>query len=106
MNFKDQIAADMAAFINPNEFAEEHFINGQAMACVVDEDLSKQRGTRQSENYDGIYGRYLTVFVVESVLGYRPERDQKMTVDNEWFIVLDCAANSGMLEIELMANRS
>ena len=100
------MTADLATFINVAEFADMHNINGQQIICVIDNDLSKQRGTRQSENFDGIYVRQLTVFVRESALGYRPERDQKMTINGEWYIVIDCAADFGILEIELGANRA
>ncbi|MCM0759603.1 hypothetical protein M7775_13675 [Sporomusa sphaeroides DSM 2875] len=107
MSLKDMMAADIAAvFLNPDEFAEMHEIDGQQILCVVDEDISKQRSNRQSENYDGIYQRELTLFISESDLGYRPERDQKMTVDGEWYKVLNCAASAGMLEIDLGANRA
>lgn len=107
MNFKDQILADIdAVFLNADEFADEHEINSQTMTCVIDEDLSKQRSNRQSDDYDGIYARQLTLYVRESVLGYRPERDQKMTVDGEWYLVLDCAASDGLLEVTLGANRA
>lgn len=107
MNFKDMMAADiLAVFLNTDEFADMHNINGQQIACVIDEDISKQRGTRQSESFDGIYAHQLTVFISESDLGYRPERDQKMTIDGEWYLVIDCAAAGGVLEIELGANRA
>jgi hypothetical protein len=106
MGFKDQIAADMATFFNVDEHAGEHNINGQMIDCIIDEDISKRRSNRQSENFDGIYRRQLTIFVSEADLSYRPERDQKMTVDGEWYQVIDCASSAGMLEIELGANRA
>ncbi len=107
MNFKDQLSADIdAVFLNIDEFADEHIINGQTMLCVIDGDLSRRRSNRQSDDYDGIYTRQLTVSVRESDLGYRPERDQKMTVDGEWYLVVDCAADAGLLEITLGANRA
>ena len=93
-------------FLDPEEFAELHDINGVPVLCVIDEDISKQRSSRQSGNYDGVYQRELTLFVSESDLGYRPERDQKMTVDSEWYLVLNCAASAGMLEIELGSNQA
>lgn len=107
MSLKDQIAADISTvFFNTAEFADEHNINGQTMVCVTDEDLSRQYSNRQSDDYDGIYARQLTVFVREVDLGYRPERGQKMTVDSEWYLVMDCAASDGLLEITLGANRA
>lgn len=106
MSLKDQFLADISIFCDKTECAANHEINGQIMTCVVDEDISKQRTNRITDNYDGIYTRLLTLFVAESELGYRPERDQKMTVDGEWYLVINCAAGEGMLEIELGANRT
>lgn len=107
MNFKQLIADDIHdVFLDASEFATEHDINGQQILCVIDEDISKQRGSRQAEDYDGIYARQLTLFIAESDLGYRPEREQKISVDGEWYMVIDCAVSSGMLEIELGANRA
>lgn len=107
MNFKQLMANDIHdVFLDASEFATEHDINGQQILCVVDDDISKQRSNRQRDSYDGIYQRELTIFVSESDLGYRPERDQKMTVDGEWYEVLNCAGSAGMLEIDLGANRA
>lgn len=107
MNFKDQLQDDIGGvFLDLAEFGEPHAINGQEMTCIIDEDLSKQRSNRQREEYDGIYARQMTVFVGETDLGYRPERDQKLQVDGEWYLVIDCAADAGMLEITLGANRA
>lgn len=107
MNFKQLMANDIHdVFLDASEFATEHDINGKQILCVVDDDISKQRSNRQRDSYDGIYQRELTLFVSESDLGYRPERDQKMTVDGEWYEVLNCSASAGMLEIDMGANRA
>jgi hypothetical protein len=107
MSLKDLMASDIDdVFLDTDEFAELHDINGAQVLCVIDEDISKQRSGRQSGNYDGIHMRQLTLFIKESDLGYRPERDQKMTVDSEWYLVIDCTATAGMLEIELGANQT
>jgi hypothetical protein len=107
MGLKEMIEEDIRnVFLTVNENADKHNINGQLTDCIVDEDISKRRSNRQSENFDGIYQRQLTIFVSEADLGYRPERDQKMTVDGEWYQVIDCASSGGMLEIELGANRA
>ncbi|SDD89603.1 hypothetical protein [Sporomusa acidovorans] len=107
MNLKDVMATDINdVFLDHDEFATYHDINGKQILCVIDEDISKQRNNRQSDTYDGLYQRELTLFVSEVDIGYRPERDQKMTVDGEWYKVLNCGAGGGMLEIDLGANRA
>ncbi len=107
VNLKDIMAADIDdIFLDPDENAEEHDINGQTVLCIIDGDLSRRRSNRQSDDYDGIYTRQMNISVRESDLGYRPERDQKMTVDGEWYLVVDCVVDAGMLEITLGANRA
>lgn len=97
MNFKDQLAGDMAAFINPKEFAEEHSINGQSILCIIDEDKSSKSQT------DGVYVVRRRLFVSLAALGYRPVPEQKMNIDNQNYFVVDCIGTD-LLEIVLEAN--
>ena len=104
MNLKSQMAADLAAFFNLDEFAEIHDINGQNMTCIIDNHISKQRTNRQSDNYDGLFMRQIVLFVKESDLGYVPDYDQRMTIDGKWYTVMEYSANNGLLEITLGVN--
>lgn len=105
MNLKDIMNADIDdVFLDPDEFAELHNINGKQILCIVDEDISKQRSNRQSTSYDGVYLIQVTLFVRESALGYRPERDRKITVDGKWYEVLECSGQD-LLEVTLGSNQ-
>jgi hypothetical protein len=107
MSLKEQIAADSQnVFLNTDEFADTHNINGQPMLAIIDSALSLQRSARQTENYDGIHQSKIILFVRESDLGYRPERDQKMTIDDKWYEVIECASDNDLLEITLGANET
>lgn len=97
MSFKDQLAADMAAFINPKEFADAHNIDGQSILCTIDEDKSSKN------NYDGVYIVRRRLFVSLAGLGYRPVPEQKMNIDNQNYFVVDCIGTD-LLEIVLEAN--
>lgn len=45
MSFKDEIAADLAAvFLQADEFADYHSIEGKQTLCVVDSDKGNQKG--------------------------------------------------------------
>jgi hypothetical protein len=106
MNFKDQMAADISAvFLNTDEFADMHDIDGQSLASVVDNDVLKNH-SRQSERYDGIYKAEVTVCVKKSDLGYRPVTGQSMRLDGELYLVADCDEADGMLTIVLEASES
>lgn len=48
MNFKEMVATDLDnVFLNPNEFGEEHEVEGSIVICIIDNDLlqKKQEGT-------------------------------------------------------------
>lgn len=44
MAFKDEMKADIAVFLNENEFAETHKVEGKNIVCVLDEDDSNIGG--------------------------------------------------------------
>ena len=94
----------MAVFLNPDEFAEIHSINGQNMTCIIDKHLSRQRTNRQNDDYDGLFMWQIILFVKETDLGYVPEYDQRITVDGKWYTVVECIGDSEILEITLGAN--
>ena len=44
MNFKDELAADIdAVFLNLEEFAEEHQVEGVKIKCVIDSDKGQPK---------------------------------------------------------------
>jgi len=104
--FKDQVAADIAAtFINFDEFATEHDIDGENLTIVLDSNLNtgnKFKGVTE----DGVYLNHITFFVAENVLGYRPVENDHMTFDGYPCTVASCDEDFGLLEITLEVNRS
>lgn len=60
MNFKEQLAHDnKVVFMNINEFAEIHDINGKKVLCIIDNnemvDREKRYQYKRSLYGDGIY---------------------------------------------------
>lgn len=104
--FKDAIAADKkAVFINGDEFADLHNIDGQDILCVVDGDLITERQARRStEDIEGVFKSQLTVFVDAADLLQRPIKGQGIRFDGEYYSVDECIENMGILEITLGAN--
>ena len=99
--FKDYLASDLTAFINTDEFADTHDIDGQQVNCVSDSDVIDGGST-----YDGVYSRIKKLYVKAVDLPARPARGQHIRVDDELYIVAECTENLGMLEITLEANRA
>ena len=94
------MAADIpAVFLNSNDFAESHTIDGQAnILCIIDDKSSPNQ-------IDGVYVVRRQLFVNQETLGYRPIPGQKMNIDNEYFYIVDCIGE-GLLEVILETRRS
>jgi hypothetical protein len=99
MNFKDQLEADIRdVFLDEDEFAQNHEIDGQEVLCIID-DESKPNAN------DGVYVIRRHLFVEQSELGYRPMPGQKMSIDDNYFYVVDCIGD-GLIEVILEAHES
>lgn len=97
--FKELLQKDHAGFFNKDEFAKEHIIDGELCICILGEDKSTDNKT------DGVYNMRRRLFIAYEVLGYRPEPEQKMEIDNNYFYVIDCIGND-LLEVVLEAHET
>jgi len=86
-------------FLNTDEMAETHSIDGVNVACVLEEDKSSKN------SLDGVYVIRRQLFVKQSDLGYKPEPEQKMKIDDAYYYVVDCIDN-GLFEITLEQRQS
>lgn len=102
--FKDYLAADLNTFLNQDEFAEPHNIDGVEMPVITDSDILKERP--QKPNVDGVYTGEITVFVRSTDLPDRPVKGQHLRLDEGLYMVLQCTESNGMLEITLEANEA
>ncbi|BBB91050.1 hypothetical protein [Methylomusa anaerophila] len=101
------MAADIVAvFLDHDEFADYHDINGQQVLCVVDTDTNKTRSGQESEHYDGIFLSVKKVFVRASDLPKRPLCGKRLRFDNEPYTVIECVESGGMYEITIGLNDS
>jgi hypothetical protein len=105
--FKDMVAADMdAVFLNLDEFADEHDLNGTVCACIV-ESPSKRERFQQGKDYEGyevVHGATVTVHAKKSDVGEVPAEGERFDLDGEIHYVAFCVEHMGMLSIELRAN--
>ena len=107
--FRDMVAADMdSVFLNADEFAEEHKLNGTDCICVVESPTTQEmfKQGEKYEGYDAIHGLTAVVHVKKSDIGEMPVEDQDFTLDDESFQVDSCTEHMGMLTIRLRANIS
>ncbi|TVX93043.1 hypothetical protein [Paenibacillus agilis] len=109
--FKNIVAADMAVFINPDEFGEPHNIDGKIYTVVVDNEIIHERpslSTSGSNDFDahGVYLTNITFFIKEIDLGYIPVENQPMEFDGLLCTVRKVIPNVGIVEVMLDCNQS
>lgn len=100
-NFKDFVKYDLDTFINLEEFAEVHHIDGKPVKSMIDSDVLQIYSNMKAEQYDGVYRSVLALYVKEYDLGYRPVRDQHLDIDGSIYIVDECSSEMGILKIVL-----
>jgi hypothetical protein len=105
MNFKDHIKADMTVFLNLNEFADEHDIDGLLLPALVDSSIQMPYTQGQPYSHmDGVFLSQVTLCVERAELGYVPEEGQRMRVDGKRYRVDHVSEEDGMLVLRLEAN--
>lgn len=102
MSLKAQIERDIdAVFMNLNDFADWHLIDGKKVKCVIEEG-SAPSGTPAI----GTFGQTITVCVELSLLPGRPALGAPMRVDKKGWTVAEVSEEFGLLTIKLEANRT
>lgn len=91
---------DLDTFINMDEFAEDHQINGETIKCVVDTDIFDERSTMAGDRSSGVFKDTISIFIKISDIE-KPLIDEMMTVDYEHYRVVEVKENMGMYEIVL-----
>lgn len=101
MNFKDFANQDLQTFINADEFAATHTIDGRSLSVIVDNDRLMERSKKE---FNGIVVGELLYFVSASDYGPSPKVDSIQKFDNKLYEVFDVRLDEGMLEIILRRN--
>lgn len=101
-NFKVQVSLDnKATFLELDEFADRHIINGEECICIVQEVISNDDLTinKSGEYYPIIYGNTKTINIPKSSLSKTPVYGQRLWLDGEIFTVANVADDMGILTI-------
>ena len=104
MPFKEQVADDIDVFLDMDEFAEEHDLNGTATVAIVQSPTAKERfsGTARSYDvYDGVTGTDVVVYCRANALPEIPVEGQRFTLDGEIYLVSQCVDEMDVLSITL-----
>lgn len=103
ISFKEQLEADLDIFINADEFAETHNINGQDVICVLEglttkEQITKANGTPA---FDGISALTRVLHIKTADLPERMAHGNVVELDGETFRVGDAVEDNGITTITL-----
>ena len=109
--FKDQIETDnQTVFVNTDEFADMHCIDGEIMPCMIDNnemiDRERRYNNKRDLYADGIYKKELLIYVRASDFGTLPAIGRVMMFDKKQYLVADAIDEQGIYSITLTANRS
>ena len=101
--FKEQVEADIAeVFINTDEFADEHDINGTVVNAVFQElDTEEYLSRAYAQNLEGITGQTFVLHVKKSDLPDAIVDQNVIYVDGEPYRVNQTTDDMGMLTMIL-----
>ncbi len=107
-SFKDCVAADIhGVFLNTQEFADTHTIDGRKMDAVVDDNALLERdAARGGVHSDGIYKVRRLLYVSRDDYGGRPPSGKRLVLDGREYRVVQADDDAGMLAIEIEAIRT
>ncbi len=104
-SFKQILEEDIShTFMNMDEFAEIHNVNGKEMWVIVDSNEQIEREKRMSENPQklGIHMKQLLIYVKRSDYGPLPSPGNFLTFDGQNYQVTDAIDESGIYSVSIM----
>lgn len=107
MTFKQLMRQDVKkVFLNPEEFGEEHIVNGKRMLIMIDDNELTEREKRMKSNMDGIYKKQTLIYVSALDYGPLPGIGKPVKIDGVTFIVTDSINEGGVYSLHLEANKN
>jgi len=107
MGFKEQLQEDMnTVFFNPEEFAEQHLINGDNVNIVVDNDTLAEFFTRKQVHVEQIFTDSIMFYVRKCDLGFEPVPGQYINYDGCGYLITDVKTDDDSYTIVLGANEA
>ena len=104
MNFKELVAQDTKkVFLNPDEFGEEHEIDGKMVMVIVDNNEQIERQKRVVSNSDGVFVKEILFYASKESIGNLPVIGRVMRFDKKSYAVTDAIDENGIYSISLKA---
>lgn len=106
--FKDDLADDIATFLNLEEFSELATIDGVEIPCQVVH-YTADKSNRQNETYEGLHGDFTTVFFEADVYNDKRERlprhGEQIKINSKRYDVVSVKNDMGIVKIICSAYR-
>lgn len=104
--FKDAIEKDVkSVFLNIEEFADVHTLNGKSVRCVLDTILTDEHGGGKGNiSYEGVFLNTLTIYVASADIETRPVKGELLYLDDKNYFVQKVSDESGVLVVIVEAN--
>lgn len=103
--FKDAVEKDIkATFLNLDEFADMHSVNGELMQCLVDTDIIDPYGDTRSHPIEGVFLNTVTLYVHCVDIPKKPVEGELLYLDDKMYIVRHVSVEMGVYVIILEAN--
>jgi hypothetical protein len=99
--FQDMVRQDMGVFFNPDEFGEEHSIDGKTVVCVVDDQTYRDRkgGAEFAISQSTVF-----LFAQSEDLPPRREPGEELRLDGVPYTVETWDEDMGVSSVSLFIN--
>lgn len=97
-SFKDLIASDLGVFLNADEFAEEHEVEGNTIIAVLDEDIQDESKSGEAL---GLAEADTLLYAKIADLPDRRPSGESLNVDGREYTVITWREDAGMASVYL-----
>lgn len=102
--FKQQLQRDVhTTFLNTEEFADTHMINGVLMPVLIDSNEQIEREKRMSHHIEGVYQDEFLAYVSSQTYGELPAQGSFVQIDEKDYRVIDAVEEDGVYSLTLAA---
>ena len=106
-SFKEVMKADVDnTFMNLDEFADMHTVDGKEIPVLVDDNEIIEREKKMKSNMDGVYVKQKLIYVKAGDFGALPAIGRQIMFDGGGYLVTDSTDEQGIYAITMEANRT
>lgn len=106
MSFKDQIKQDLSdIFLNLDEFADLHRIEGKEVPVVIDSDIMAKLSKTGDNRIHGMDEADMVIMGKASDLPENLDPDRLLNLDGREVIVVTTTSEMGLVQIAVRQNR-